>query len=233
MNLISAKNLKFCYGKKAVLEDVNFNVNLGDFIFIVGKNGAGKTTLIKGLLNLKKPFKGEIIFDKDLKNNEIGYLSQHVNEYKNFPATVKEIVFSGYVNKLKFRNFFTKNEKDIIYKNMEQMDILSLKDKAYRELSGGLKQRVLLARALCASKKIILLDEPTNGLDPIFKSEFYKLIKKINEELKMTIIIVSHDTKDILKYSSHILHLQSKQLFFGKKEEYMQTDFCKTLLMES
>ena len=223
MKLITSKNLTFSYDNKIAVENINFTINQGDYICIVGENGAGKSTLVKGLLKLKKPTYGQLIFENNLKSKEIGYLPQKSNYQKDFPATVIEIVFSGYLNKLGLIPFYKKEDKKVIYDNMEKMGIYNIKNKSFKDLSGGQQQRVLLARALCATSKVLLLDEPTTGLDPIVTKEFYDLVYKINKELNITIIMVSHDIKYAIKYASHILHLQKSQLFFGDKKDYINS----------
>lgn len=230
MELITSNNLTFSYDNKVVVENINFKINKGDYVCIIGENGAGKSTLVKGLLKLKKPSSGQLIFENNLKSNEIGYLPQQNNYQKDFPATVKEVVFSGYLNKLGLKPFYSKNDKDIIYDNMKKMNIFDIRKKCFRDLSGGQQQRVLLARALCSTSKVILLDEPTVGLDPIVTKEFYDIVDKINKELKITIIMVSHDIKYAIKYASHILHIQKKQLFFGKTKDYLDDKICKTFI---
>lgn len=230
MELITSNNLTFSYDNKVVVEKINFKINKGDYVCIIGENGAGKSTLIKGLLKLKKPSSGQLIFENNLKSNEIGYLPQQNNYQKDFPATVKEVVFSGYLNKLGLKPFYSKNDKDIIYDNMKKMNIFDIRKKCFRDLSGGQQQRVLLARALCSTSKVILLDEPTVGLDPIVTKEFYDIVDRINKELKITIIMVSHDIKYAIKYASHILHIQKKQLFFGKTKDYLDDKICKTFI---
>ncbi len=230
MELITSNNLTFSYDNKVVVEKINFKINKGDYVCIIGENGAGKSTLVKGLLKLKKPSSGQLIFENNLKSNEIGYLPQQNNYQKDFPATVKEVVFSGYLNKLGLKPFYSKNDKDIIYDNMKKMNIFDIRKKCFRDLSGGQQQRVLLARALCSTSKVILLDEPTVGLDPIVTKEFYDIVDKINKELKITIIMVSHDIKYAIKYASHILHIQKKQLFFGKTKDYLDDKICKTFI---
>ncbi len=230
MELISIKNLSFSYDGKIAIEGINFSINKGDYICIIGENGAGKSTLIKGILKLKKQESGEIIFKNGLKANEIGYLPQQNNSQKDFPASVEEIVLSGYLNKLKFKPFYSKKEKINAYENMKKVGIFELKNKCFKNLSGGQQQRALLARALCATSKVILFDEPTTGLDHLVIQDFYNLIEKINKEMDITVVMVSHNIEYVLKYASHILQIQSKQLFFGKTKEYIQSDIGKTFL---
>lgn len=224
MNLIECQDLNFTYEGNTVLQDVHFVVEDHDYLCIVGENGAGKSTLMKGLLKLKKPSQGTIKMNEGLRSSEIGYLPQQTVVQKDFPASVYEVVLSGCLNQLGWKPFYTKKEKQKANENLEKLGISHLKNACFRELSGGQKQRVLLARALCATTKLILLDEPTAGLDPVVTSELYELIKKINEEMDITVIMVSHDIHAAMKYSKHILHLHHRQLFFGTTKDYIQSE---------
>ena len=141
---------------------------------------------------------------------------------KDFPASVKEIVLSGCQGRCGWRPFYTKEEKQLAMKNMERMGILALENRCYRELSGGQMQRVLLARALCATQKLLLLDEPVSGLDPKVTAEMYQLIQRLNREDKITIVMVSHDIAAAVRYASHILHI-GEWVFFGTKQEYINS----------
>ena len=194
MELISCNNVSFSYENTSVIKDLSFSVNSGDYLCIVGENGSGKSTLIKGLLGLKNPSSGQIVRGSELKSNEIGYLPQQTPAQKDFPASVFEVVLSGRLNSRGIRPFYTKNDKKIAEENIHRLGIEHLQKRSYRELSGGQQQRVLLARALCASKKLLLLDEPVTGLDPIVTEEMYRLIDELNKKEKITIIMVSHCT---------------------------------------
>lgn len=222
MSQLSCKDLSLGYDGKVILQDVNFELNGGEYLCVIGENGAGKSTLIKGLLKLKKPMSGKVVMGDDLESGTIGYLPQQTLAQKDFPASVFEVVLSGRLNKLGKRLFYSKEDKKEAEAQMERLGISGLKNKCYHDLSGGQQQRVLLARALCATSKMILLDEPAAGLDPVVTVELYELIAKINKEMGITIIMVSHDMEAALKYSSHILHLSHKQLFFGKTEDYIR-----------
>ncbi|MDR0676873.1 MAG: ATP-binding cassette domain-containing protein [Elusimicrobiota bacterium] len=224
MALISVKDVSFEYDGNIVLNELNFRLFKGDYLCVIGENGSGKTTLIKGLLKLKQQYKGDIVFGDDLKSDEIGYLPQKTFVQKDFPASVFEVVLSGRLNNLKLKPFYTKKDKIIVEENLNLFGISNLKNKSYRELSGGEQQRVLLSRALCSTKKLLLLDEPATGLDPLATADLYKIIKKINKEKGITIIIVSHDIQNSLKYASHILHLENKQIFFGVVKDYVVSD---------
>ena len=224
MNLIECKNVSFSYDGKTALEDVNFYVKSGDYLCVIGENGSGKSTLIKGLLRLKSPSVGEIIYN-DIKSSEIGYLPQQSNIADDFPASVFEVVLSGRLNSLGKKLLYNKEDKKLALQKMEILGITDLKDKSYNELSGGQRQRVLLARALCAAKKILLLDEPVSGLDPVITKDLYNTVYKLNKDYDITVIMVSHDISSALKYASKILHLEHKQVFFGDKQDYLKSTY--------
>jgi len=224
MNLIDCKDVSFTYEGNIALSNLNFSVERGDYLCVVGENGAGKSTLIKGILRLKNPSKGNIIIGDGLKANQIGYLPQQTIAQRDFPASVYEVVLSGRLNSLGILPFYKKSDKEDVMKQLKLLGIETLKNRCYRELSGGQQQRVLLARALCASKELLVLDEPVTGLDPIMTGELYRLIEKMNIEEKRTIIMVSHDIQGAIMYGSHILHLGKTQLFFGEKSDYITSE---------
>lgn len=230
MALLTIQNLALGYESRTIVENLNFTVNKGDYLCIVGENGSGKTTLMKTLLQLKSPISGDIIVGDGLKKNEIGYLPQQTIVQKDFPASVKEIVISGCQGRCGLRPFYNKQEKQIAKENMERMGITDLANRCYRDLSGGQQQRVLLARALCATRKILLLDEPVSGLDPKVNMEMYNLIEELNKE-GITIIMISHDMSAALRYASHILHIGDR-IFFGTKEEYVNSKAGKNFLIQ-
>ena len=210
------------YDGKAVLQDLNFAVFSGDYLCIVGENGSGKSTLMKTILGLQQPVRGRILTLDGLRKNEIGYLPQQTIVQKDFPASVREIVLSGCQGRCGSRPFYNKEEKQLAADAMEKMQIAQLAKRCYRELSGGQQQRVLLARALCATRKMLLLDEPVSGLDPKVTAEMYTLIEKLNREDGTTVIMISHDIAAAVKYASHILHI-GDAVFFGTKTEYLQS----------
>ena len=224
MSLLKCENLSFSYDGVTVVKDLNFAVEEGDYLCIIGENGAGKSTLVKGLLRLKKPSSGTVEMGEGLRATEIGYLPQQTQIQKDFPASVREVVLSGCLNRMGLRPFYSRLEKDRARENMEALEILDLQDQCYRDLSGGQQQRVLLARAMCAAQKLILLDEPVSGLDPVATRSLYAQIARINEQTGITVIMVSHDIDASLRYATHILHLgQEGQLFFGTQKEYRRS----------
>lgn len=227
MAQLSCNNLSFAYDGETVLSDINFSIEAGAYLCIVGENGSGKSTLMKGLLGLKSPATGEVEFGDGLKQTEIGYLPQQTQIQRDFPASVFEVVLSGRLNSMGKRFFYNDEDKDAAMANMERLGIEDLSDKCYMELSGGQQQRVLLARAMCATKKLLLLDEPVTGLDPVATNEMYNLIKLINLCDSTTVIMVSHDIHEAVRYATHILHLGHSQLFFGTAAEYRQSDLAR------
>jgi len=230
MAILSCKNLSFAYDSRVVLEGVNFSISSGSYLCIVGENGSGKSTLIKGLLGLKEPSRGEIALGEGLRRCEIGYLPQQTQLQRDFPASVREVVLSGCINALGGRLHFSKEQRLRAEMNMERMGIEHLARESYQHLSGGQQQRVLLARALCATRKLLLLDEPVTGLDPIAAGEMYNLIKLVNLCDSITVIMVSHDIHEAARYATHILHLGQKQLFFGSTCQYKESEYARRFL---
>ena len=223
MALIACRDASFSYEGNIAVSGLNFSVESGDYLCIVGENGSGKSTLMKGLLRLKSPRDGVVSMGDGLKSNEIGYLPQQTAAQKDFPASAYEVVLSGRLGARGLRPFYSKKDKAIVEENIERLSVGPIRNRCYRELSGGQQQRVLLARALCATKKLLLLDEPVAGLDPLVTQELYKLIESINRETGLTVVMVSHDVRSAVKYASHILHLSTEQVFFGKTKDYLQT----------
>lgn len=226
MALITCQNLALGYDGKAILEHLNFSIHTGDYFCIVGENGSGKTTLMKTLLRLQPPISGNILTGDGLSANEIGYLPQQTYVQRDFPASVREIVRSGCQSRSGLRPFYSKSEKALAEKAMKRMQIEHLAGACYRELSGGQQQRVLLARAFCAARKVLLLDEPVSGLDPKVTAEMYHLIHELNQNDGVTIIMISHDIAAAVAYASHILHI-GETCFFGTKQEYLQSEAGK------
>ena len=221
MSEIICRNLTLGYEGNALIRDLNFEVHKGDYLCIVGENGAGKSTLIRTILHLQKPMSGEITFGDGLKANEIGYLPQQTLVQRDFPASVQEVVLSGCQSRLLWRPFYSDEDRKTARRNMERLEITNLENRCYRELSGGQQQRVLLARALCATRSMLLLDEPVSGLDPNVTASMYELIKKLNRE-GITVIMITHDVAAAARYASHILHIGT-ELFFGTVDEYRRS----------
>lgn len=226
MSYIICKDLAVGYDGRAVASGLNFSIDKGDYLCIVGENGAGKSTLVKTLLGLLKPISGDIKFEDGLTAHDIGYLPQQTPVQKDFPATVWEIALSGTLPKCGIRPFYGRGEKRLARAQLERLGIWDIRKKCYRNLSGGQQQRVLLARALCAAQKILLLDEPVSGLDPRVTAEMYQLIKDLNKKDGITIIMISHDIAAAVKYATHILHI-GEHCFFGTKKQYLESSLGK------
>ena len=226
MAQIVCKDLSFAYDGETVLSDINFSIDAGSYLCIVGENGSGKSTLMRGLLGLKQPSKGEIIFNC-ISPTEIGYLPQQTRIQRDFPASVREVVLSGRLNSMGKRLFYNAADRAAAAENMERLGIDDIAERCYMELSGGQQQRVLLARAMCATKKLLLLDEPVTGLDPVATNEMYNLIKLINLCDSTSVIMVSHDIHAAVRYATHILHLGHSQLFFGTTAQYRESDLAR------
>ena len=223
MSQIECKDVSVKYENQVVLEDISFSIEQGDYLCIVGENGSGKSTLVKTILGLENSKLGQIVFGEGLNKNEIGYLPQQTQAQKDFPASVYEVVLSGCLNSKGFSPFYSMKDKKLANEMIKSLGIENINRKSFRELSGGQQQRVLLARALCATKKIIILDEPITGLDPTVTREMYSLIKEINKK-GITIIMVSHDINFAVNNASKILHLKKNIKFFGNTEDYANSE---------
>ena len=224
MPQLACRNLTLGYEGNPVVSALSFSVDAGDYLCIVGENGAGKSTLMRAILGLKAPMSGQVVTGDGLALYEIGYLPQQTAVQKDFPASVREVVLSGCLNRCGLRPFYNKEEKRLADVNMERLGVSPLAKRCYRELSGGQQQRVLLARALCAARKALLLDEPAAGLDPVATAEMHELIRGLHAG-GTTVMMISHDISAAIKYASHILHIGNQQaVFFGTKEGYLESE---------
>jgi len=221
--LLKCEHVDFGYENQDAVIDVSLEVSTGDYICIVGENGSGKSTLMKGILGLLKPTEGKIEISEELKKAGIGYLPQQTAAQKDFPATVFEVVISGCLGKRGNRPFYSPKEKQTALSNLERLGIADLKKSCFRDLSGGQKQRALIARALCATDQLLILDEPITGLDPSAIQDFYNIIRKLNREEQVAILMVSHDMANIVRQAGKILHLQQKALFWGTVQDYLKS----------
>jgi zinc transport system ATP-binding protein len=229
---LNCQNLSFGYDGHIAVSCLNFSVEAGDFLLIAGENGSGKSTLIKGLLRLLPPMEGTINFSPEFAPSCTGYLSQQIAAKQDFPAGVFEIVLSGNLGKKGFLLFYSLAEKRKAEDNLRLLGIAELKDRCFRELSGGQQRRVLLARSLCAAEKLLVLDEPFAGLDPLISAELYQLLAQINSETGMTIIMASHDS-EAAKYAKKVLHLNRHQIFFGDMEDYLRSETGKNFFVKN
>ena len=220
MPQLVCEHLSLGYGNETIVRDLSFSVEAGMYLCIVGENGAGKSTLMKTMLGLRAPLSGRVLLGDGLEKRDIGYLSQQAEVQKDFPASVREIVLSGFQGRMGFRPFYTQSEKERAAQSMERMGIAELSGRCYRDLSGGQQQRVLLARALCATEKLLFLDEPVSGLDPAVTADMYRIIGELHRS-GVTIVMITHDVEEALPCATHILHL-GHRVFFGTRDEYLR-----------
>ena len=211
--LIDCRDVALGYEGKALSRHLSFQVHSGDYLCIVGENGTGKSTLLKVLLSLLKPMEGQVVMDRTLKAGAIGYLPQQTRAQRDFPATVYEVVLSGFLSARKGRFFYTAAEKSKALMNMGKLGVLELKDRCYRELSGGQQQR----------------DEPVTGLDPEAAHDMYRTLSYLNRTEGIAIVMVTHDLQNALKYATHILHAGHKGWFFGTAAEFAASPYGKKL----
>ena len=228
--LLKCEHVDFGYENYDVVKDVSLEICQGDYLCIVGENGSGKSTLMKGLLGLLKPTGGSLMVSDDLKRSGIGYLPQQTPAQKDFPATVQEVVISACLGKRGNRPFYSKKERETAAVNMERLGITDLRKSCYRDLSGGQKQRTLIARALCATDRLLILDEPITGLDPSTTQDFYRVIRHLNREEQVAVLMVSHDIQNIVAQANKILHLKQSVLFYGSVEDYKQAECGREFL---
>ena len=211
MSQIICKDLAIGYNNIVLAQNINFTVNTGDYLCITGCNGSGKSTLIKAILGLIKPLSGSLTFGDGLTKNSIGYLPQKNVFQNDFPASVEEIVLSGFLGKKRFNSFYTKSEKQKIKEVLQLLGIENLQKKSFLHLSGGQMQKVLLARALCACNGLLVLDEPVSALDPESQKEMYKIVDMLNTEHNISVIMISHDITGVNQYAKQILQVGNNE----------------------
>ncbi|HLQ95119.1 MAG TPA: metal ABC transporter ATP-binding protein [Pseudogracilibacillus sp.] len=236
-SIIRLENVDFSYGNKKVLENVNLNIEQGMFMGLVGPNGGGKSTLIQLVLGLLTPDKGKIhLLNQPIEHfkqwNRIGFVSQKANTFnKGFPATVFEVVAMGLTAKLGYLHFMKKKDKQRVY---EAISLVGMEDEAHRNignLSGGQQQRIFIARALVSEPELLILDEPTVGIDYQNVDRFYELLHRLNQEENITLLLVSHDTGVLTKYATNVVCLNKTLHFHGNSEEYtaLSTDYLSEI----
>jgi zinc transport system ATP-binding protein len=213
LQIVSIDNVSYRYNSALVLEDISFSVEKGDLIGIIGPNGAGKTTLFRSMLGLLEDYQGRItFFGEDIRKNrnilrKIGYIPQKNSTDQGFPATVEEIVSLGITSR--------RPSKNKINHAIETVGLFDQKTKRIGELSGGQQQRVLIAKALANEPELLILDEPVTGIDLKTQNKFYVLLKKLNEENKITIIWASHDLDAVKKLANKIACVNRRIFFHG------------------
>ena len=221
--LLACRDVSLGYEGQTVLAHLNLSIRTGDYLCVVGDNGSGKSTLLRGLLGLLAPQSGEIWRAPELRRGAIGYLPQQTQAQRDFPASVWEVVLSGCLNQRGNRFFYSAAQKSAALMNMGKLGILELKGESYRSLSGGQQQRVLLARALCAAGRLLILDEPITGLDPAAAQDLYKTLSYLNEKEGMAVVMVTHDLRPALRQARTVLHIGRSGLFYGTAEAYLRS----------
>lgn len=220
---MECRDVSLGYERRPLLEHLDLTVRAGDYVAVLGENGSGKSTLLKSLLGLTPPLSGTI--DRPAqKAGQLGYLPQQTPAQRDFPAAVEEVVLSGFLNRRGLRLGYSGKEKTAALMHMGKLGILELRDKCYRELSGGQQQRVLLARALCAANRLLILDEPVTGLDPAASQDLYKTLRYLHDREGMAILMVTHDVSAALREAGTILHIGQKRWFCGTPEEYLKDE---------
>lgn len=232
MAQLRCENISVGYEDGIVVSDVSFELNRGDYVCIVGENGAGKSSLLKGILGLARIQGGKLEYGDGMSRANVGYLPQQKDYQKNFPATVKEVVMSGFLNKMGLRPYYNRAEKAKAMEILSDFGMADYVKASFGSLSGGQKQRVLLARAMCATDKLLLLDEPTTGLDPVATEELYELLKRLNREKKTTILMVSHDLNKAVSDAGLILHVNKRSGcgYFGPADKYLDSEAARHFL---
>jgi|LSQX01.1.fsa_nt_gb zinc transport system ATP-binding protein len=228
--LLTLDRVSFAYDRRIVVEELSFAIDEGDYLAIIGENGSGKTTLLLGLLGLKEPTSGVIERSDALGSHRIGYLPQQMLTQRDFPATVEEIVLSGRLNRHGFISFYGDEDRQAATISMRRLAVDGLRKRSFRDLSGGQRQRVLLARALTAAEGLLLLDEPVAGLDPVVSHEFYRLIRELNQNDGVTVVMVSHDVHCVTRDATHVLHLGYRKFYFGTAPDYLNSDVAGSYL---
>lgn len=238
-NLIEMKNVSFAYGKTLVLKDITLNICHGDYLGVIGPNGSGKTTLLKVMLGLLKPSDGEVkLFDKPISKfkdwSKVGYVPQKaVNFDPLFPVTVWEIAAMGRYGKKGLLHGLNKKDDEIIEQALRQVEMLDYKDRLIGDLSGGQQQRVFIARALSAEPEILFLDEPTVGVDVKNQEEFYELLKKLNKEMGLTLVFVSHDIDVVTHEATKLACVNQILIYHGVPKEFIKGDYLQKLYGEN
>lgn len=221
--LFSCRDAALGYEHRPLVEHLDFEVHRGDYICVVGENGSGKSTLLRSMLGLVEPLSGEIHCPAQKKGG-IGYLPQQTDSQRSFPATVEEVVLSGFLNRHKIHVIYSRAEKATALMNMGKLGVLELRKRCYRDLSGGQQQRVLLARALCAAESLLILDEPVTGLDPAATQELYRILRYLNEKENIAIVMVTHDLAAALREAGTVMHIGRSDWFYGTVEEYLASN---------
>lgn len=217
--ILTCSGIAIGHEGRAVCRNINFTLNSGECLCIVGGSGSGRSTLLRVMMNNEPPMEGTVTYENGVTKNDIGCLPQIRDARMN--SVVRDVVLAGCLNRRRLP-FFTKQDKQIVSERLHLVGIADIERRRFSELSGGMQQKVLLARALCAATKLLLLDDPVHGLDKNSAGEMYELIETICMA-GMPVVMVSDDVDAVLRLATHILHLSDEPLFYGTKEDYLRT----------
>lgn len=224
--IVEIENVSYKYEREWVVQDVNLTIEEGQFLGLVGPNGSGKSTLIKLMLGLVKPGRGSIrLFDQPIKQfknwQEVGFVSQKANSFNSgFPATVLEVVMSGLVSRIGTFKFFNRQHREKAIQALKTVGMEQFSNENIGDLSGGQQQRVFIARALVSDPSLLILDEPTVGVDAEHVTEFYNLLGRLNKDEGITLLMVTHDIGTITEHATHVVCMNKTVHFHGASEEY-------------
>lgn len=238
-NIIEIKNVSFSFGREIVIKDVNLEVHKGDYLGILGPNGGGKSTLIKLILGLLTPSKGKILlYGREIRHfrdwNKIGYVSQQVSHFDvHFPMTAEEVVRLGRYSKIGLFNFPGNKDREIVRQALDHVEMWGYRNRLIGDLSGGQQQRIFIARALAAEPEVIILDEPTTGVDINTQKQFYSLLRKLNRQIGLTLILVSHELDIVTHEATEIAYLNRSIVYYGIPDKFMKSKYFTTLYIEN
>ncbi len=233
--IIDLDRVCFSFTTEEVIKDVRLQVHKGDYVGIIGPNGGGKTTLLKLMLGILKPKDGTIkLFGTDIKNfkdwSKIGYVPQRTHIEMNFPVTVEELVAMGRFGKLGLFHFPSIEDKEKTMQALKQVDMLEFRNRQISDLSGGQRQRIFIARALSSEPEVIFLDEPTVGVDIKTQKQFYSLLRKLNKELSLTLILVSHELDVVSHEATELGYINRTLEYYGEPNEFLKGAYFHELI---
>ena len=233
--IVDMKHVSFRYGDVPVLDDVSFTITEGEYLGVIGPNGGGKTTLVKILLGLLKPTSGTVtVFGKDIAEFrdgfQIGYVPQRLaHADTQFPAIVREIVASGRTARVGLGRRFKQGDRDAIEKALRVAEVVHIEDRRMGRLSGGERQKVLIARALAGDPNVLILDEPTVGVDIASQEKFYAFLADLNQKHGITIVFVTHDIDVIAREARSVLCLNHGLICHGSPKDFIKEEYMERL----
>lgn len=234
-SIVRFENVSYSYASQEVLSNLSFSIQKGEYLAVSGPNGGGKSTLVKLILGLLRPKEGKIeIFSEEIENFNkkflIGYVPQRISQsFPYFPIAVFEVILSGLVSKIGLLRRFSKRSTQDAEAVMDLLGISHLRKRMIAELSGGERQKVFIARALVADPKLLILDEPSTGVDQPYREQFYSFLKDVNHKKELTIVLVSHDIDVVSKDASALLCLNRYLVSHGSPKDALNSDMLEKL----